>query len=614
MARINTPLRNYFFYKLGDMTGQVLTDGYLKFYKESEYPATLLTVYQDAALTIPYTLNAQNGVGLYSDGGIPPIYMQDEAYAIECYSVEDDLQFTDRNYEGAIFTPGGSGGDSTKTPNLFPDGQFNFPIYDGITTIGVTPITSTDWVFAKDGSGGTDILEFIRFPLGDTDVVQTPLNMLHYQVTSSPSGETTKRLYFPFRYARTLESEQVTISFYARGTGSSMITPFYEQYFGSGGSPSLTNTVDLTPISLTGTWTEYQQTFTIDSAGGKNLGSNDDDQLRVGIEFSINGLTNVYLTNMLLEESDTATQYPYVPNNEIESQQNSVNPPGMISAFGRYTAPVGWLECETPAAIVSRTTYIDLFQATSITLNGDTSNGSDVVSNVNTAKLAGGSYITQTATTTAGTGVITGLTGALSLLAIGMRVSCSDYSTLATIASVDSDVQVTVTGATGVAGGSDAIYFYYNLGTEFTCTGFTGVVSILRKINATSYQASAKATASGTTGILFYAYGGGDGTTTFTLPTGGQAMAAIGGDDLNIISNGLGAYGGFLEKKIPLSQMPAHTHSVPTSYQTGGGSLPNTFVTSVGATYGPIDTLSTGGGEAFWTLPPTRRHLMCIKT
>jgi len=180
-ARINTPLRNYFFYKLGDLTGQTLTDGYLIFYDESTYPSGFLTVYQDPDLTIPYTATSAGHVGLNSDGGIAPIYLQDAAYAIEVYSVEGDLQFTVRNYTGALFeveTP-----ESTNyTPNLFPDGQFNLPTFESNSPpIGITTITESGWQFERNGTGGTDVLEFIRFPVGDSDVVQNRLNMFHYQ-------------------------------------------------------------------------------------------------------------------------------------------------------------------------------------------------------------------------------------------------------------------------------------------------------------------------------------------------------------------------------------------------------------------------------------------------
>ncbi len=608
--RINTPLRNYFFYKLGEKTGQVLADGYLIFYTESTYPTGYLTVYQDPDLTIPYETTAQGHVGLGDDGGIAPIYMQDIAYAIECYSFEGDLQFTVRNYLGALFLEGGGGGGDAKTPNLFPDGQFNFPIFNGSPPAAVTPITSTDWVFERNGSGGTDILEFIRFPLGDTDVVQTPLNMLHYQVTSAASGETVKRFYFPFRYVRTLETQQVTISFYARGTGSSTITPFYEQYFGSGGtSPSVTNTVPLAPISLTGTWVEYQQTFTIETASGKTLGTNDNDQLRVGINFTLNGLTNVFATNMLLEEGDTATQYPYITDNEIESSQNSVNPPGLIGEFGRYSAPVGWLVCDGTA--YARNLYIDLFEATSITLNGDTTNASNIVNNVNTTQLAGGSYITQSGTTISGMATITGID--TTQLLVGMRVSNANFASLVTISSKDSDTQVTVTGGTATTSSAVDTDFYYNLGTQFTSTQFTGVTSILKKINSTSFKASANATASGTTGILFCAYGAGDGTTTFNVPNAQtRVLVGAGGADFTILSNGIGAYGGSQTNKMTIAELVAHTHG--TWRDAGSQGVSGSGLPVVNNADPQAPTASTGSGAPSNIIQPSLTALICIKT
>ena len=55
-VRINTPFRNYFFYKSGPNIKEPLSDGLLGFYKASDHSeAGRLTVYQDPDLTIPYS-------------------------------------------------------------------------------------------------------------------------------------------------------------------------------------------------------------------------------------------------------------------------------------------------------------------------------------------------------------------------------------------------------------------------------------------------------------------------------------------------------------------------------------------------------------------------------
>lgn len=429
-SRINTPLRNYFFYKSGVKIGKILTDGFIYFYQNGDHSSGgLLDVYQDAALTIPYS----NPLQLNGDGGCSPIYLQDAPYYIEVWSCEDgvnpdQLQFTLSNYEGALIAGGDTPIDG-QVNNLFIDGQFNFPIFDGSPPIGITPVTNANWRFERDGSGGADILEFTRFGVGDPDVVQNPLNMFHYQATTAFASESVKRFYFPFRYVRTLEGTTVTFSFFARSTLASIITPFYEQFFGTGGSPSTPTNIALDPITLNGTWTQYSVTFTILSAAGEDLGDNDDDFLYVGVNFPLNVLVDVYLTNMLLEEGFQANQYPYLTNEQIQYQIDDVQV-GTISPFGRINAPVGWLECNGTA--YSRITYVDLFNESSAVINGDTSSASNVITNINAL-----------------------------VLAPGMQLTSANFATVVTVATVDSATQVTLqSGQNATASGTTAIRYY----------------------------------------------------------------------------------------------------------------------------------------------------------
>src|SRR5690348_6546935 len=97
---INTPLRNYFFYKNEPNIAQPLTDGYLIFRSAADH-SVFLTVYSDVhnpsapvaypTVTIIFNNETCQAVQLDSDGGIPPIYLQDEEYFIQCVSVELSL-------------------------------------------------------------------------------------------------------------------------------------------------------------------------------------------------------------------------------------------------------------------------------------------------------------------------------------------------------------------------------------------------------------------------------------------------------------------------------------------------------------------------------------------
>jgi len=421
---------------------------------------------------------------------------------------------------------------------------------------------------------------------------------------------------------RTLEGIEVTFSFYARGTGSSAITPFYEQFFGTGGSPSTTNTVELTPVSLTGTWTLYNQTFVIASAAGTTLGTNNDDFLRVGIDFTLNGLTDVYLTNMLLEEGNQVTQYPYQTFNQIEQEFTAINPTGMINWFSLVDPPIGWLECNHQE--VSRITYVDLFQETSFRLNGDSSSGSNVITNVDTTNLAGASYYLYDGETTAAASTITlENTAALS---VGMLITSSSFNNVVSIVSIDSPTQVTVSApADNVGTVTVPTNFYTTRGTEFTSSKFAATTYVLTIDSANEITVSANAIASGTSSILFYLNGAGDGVNTFNTPDyrGYSPMGRRGAASPTVWS-ATGSTGGERQHWQLASEVGAHEHDVPendppiTGYVYTTNPEPGEETWSSGTGAGSFVYRGTTGknisSSAFNIIHPVRVDMACIKT
>jgi hypothetical protein len=601
-GRINTPLRNYFIYKMGEKINTPLVGGTLKFWRNNNVSESgELTVYKDPDLTNPYT----NPIVLDSDGGCPPVYMQDAAYYIECRSAEGALQFTLENYTGAMFDPG-TNGDPTNVNNIFVDGQFFFGNFSGETSAGVTPITQSNWLFEKDGSSGSDNLQFIKFPLGDEDVTQTPIYMLNYKVTSLPSGETVKRYYQNFKFVRTLEDSQVTISFYGRATGAISVTPFYEQYFGSGGSPSTTNTVALDAIPLTGSWVAYSKTFVIDSCAGKSLGTNEDDFLSIGLNLPVNSLMDIYITNMLLQEGATATQYPFRTYEESQGELQN-NPTGMLSYFSRFTAPIGWLECD--GSEKSRTTYVNLYNATSVLKSGSTTSGSGVITGINTTNLRPKNIITFSGTTISGAATVTGLPTTLNLF-VGMKLISDNIASEAEIVSIDSATEITISENATASSSVNFTFFVDRM--ELTSDNFDGIVYIESIDSETQITVSADATDSGTIAIRFYANGAGDGVNTFNVPLiNSKVLVGANGKSVDYLYNTVGSVGGEFGHQQALDELIEHTHiyGKPEPTTSDGDNSVSSHVFS--------DTHTEPAGSANPTpinvVQPSYVGLICIK-
>lgn len=315
-ARLNTPLRNYFFYKQGLQINQPLSDGRLNFYKNSDHSESgRLDVYQDREMTIPYS----NPLILDGDGGCAPIYLQDESYFIQVLAYDGSEQFTISDYEGAMLTAPPIPPANGAVSNLFGDGQFSVPLYE-FATLTPSSLTGTRFqritsesnlLFADvDRTGQTGTIGLERFPLGDESVPQTPTYYFHYNCTGGGSGGTFTGLYWETYSVEELENTQITVSFWARSTMASSIDLKYVQGFSS----LDINTVDVQTFTLTSTWTQYSATFTTDSTAGKTLGS--DDRFQILWEFPLNQPADIQITNLLGEEGPVVNEYPFVPQGQ----------------------------------------------------------------------------------------------------------------------------------------------------------------------------------------------------------------------------------------------------------------------------------------------------------
>jgi len=80
--------------------------------------------------------------------------------------------------------------------------------------------------------------------------------------------------------------KKVTVSFWARSSiTNKRICPTIELNYGTGGSPTVTEFVNGTPITLTSTWTQYTATFTTNTLVGKTFGTANNDYIQLDIHY-----------------------------------------------------------------------------------------------------------------------------------------------------------------------------------------------------------------------------------------------------------------------------------------------------------------------------------------
>ena len=158
--------------------------------------------------------------------------------------------------------------------NAFINGDFT------INQRGVSSTTTNDaFIFDRwsmVGVGGTTTTSSQTFTPGSAPVAGYEGSTF---IRQAITGQTLQTQYSAIRQkienVRTFAGQTVTVSFYARATSG---TPYLwveeQQYFGTGGSPSTTTTVQMgSTLQLSTSWTRYSVTKTVGSLSGKTIGT-----------------------------------------------------------------------------------------------------------------------------------------------------------------------------------------------------------------------------------------------------------------------------------------------------------------------------------------------------
>lgn len=102
------------------------------------------------------------------------------------------------------------------------------------------------------------------------------------------------------------------------------------------------------------------------------------------------------------------------------------------------------------------------------------------------------------------------------------------------------------------------------------------VSTTISGISGTTITMSNNANMTISSAVRFFAYGNGDGSTTFNLPLlADYVVASVGGSLFGAANNGVGSKGGSATHTLLPAQLPPHSHGVPTG---GAGSATPTLV------------------------------------
>lgn len=176
----------------------------------------------------------------------------------------------------------------------------NFDIWQRGTSQTTTGYGSDDrWKNSQVGSTKTASRQ--SFTVGQTDVPNNPTYYARTVVTSVAGASNFVAKIQPIEDVTKLSGETVTLSFWAKADASKNIAIEFRQWFGSGGSSSVSG-IGSQKIALTTSWAKQEVTVSIPSISGKTIGTDSSLQLYIWFEA---GSTYDSRTDSLGQQSGT---------------------------------------------------------------------------------------------------------------------------------------------------------------------------------------------------------------------------------------------------------------------------------------------------------------------
>jgi len=193
------------------------------------------------------------------------------------------------------------------------------------------------------------------FSVGQSSVPGNPKYYHRSVVASASTSGSVANLQQRIEGVGTLANSTATLSFWAKADSAKNIAVEFNQYFGSGGSPSdIVRAISPTTIPLTASWQKFIVTANIPSIAGKTLGTNNDDYLQFNLWFDagsdFNARTNSLgnqsgtfdIAQVQLEEGTVATPFEHRPiglelslcQRYYEKSYSLNTPPGTATTVG----------------------------------------------------------------------------------------------------------------------------------------------------------------------------------------------------------------------------------------------------------------------------------------
>jgi hypothetical protein len=179
----------------------------------------------------------------------------------------------------------------------------NFDIWQRGTSFTGSKYGADRWQNVVSGSTATQSQQ--TFTLGQTDVPGEPEYFARTVVSSVAGAGNYSFILQRIEGVRTFAGQTATLSFWAKADAAKNIAVEFEQFFGTGGSPSTpVNALGVTTLAITTSWQKFTVTVSLPSISGKVLGTDNNSQLIALFWFDAGSNFNAR-TNSLGQQSGT---------------------------------------------------------------------------------------------------------------------------------------------------------------------------------------------------------------------------------------------------------------------------------------------------------------------
>mgnify|MGYP003674589003 CR=1 FL=1 len=214
-----------------------------------------------------------------------------------------DLNVPSVTASGIVSDAGGNVRAGRK--NLILNGGFD--VWQRGTSFTTNGYTADRWELGL--SGATSTVTQQAFTLGQTEV---PDNPTYYLKVDTTTADNNCGLYYRVEDVRNGAGQNVTLSFWAKGTNPAgdVFDLVSSQRFGTGGSG---NVETITPLTFTSSWVKYTHTFSLASIAGKTVGAGNNLTLSIRQDGDDTSTTawNLNIANVQLEVGSVATDFEH---------------------------------------------------------------------------------------------------------------------------------------------------------------------------------------------------------------------------------------------------------------------------------------------------------------